>query len=152
MLQAVRRCRRCGGAGGERVPPSPLGWYFMNNSTLPRSIRNVCGGRKLIKTSFRVNVSFSSKLNTSDEFSVNSWKGKWHRFISPPGTVFNLNILFVWLTLYLKIFIFRPYPQITTFHCIFRQQFPMKYNILTIFVWHSKKWSFVKFLPRYQFY
>ena len=26
-LQAVRRCRRCGVAGGERVPPAPLGWY-----------------------------------------------------------------------------------------------------------------------------
>ena len=26
--QAVRRCRRCGVAGGERVPPAPLGWYF----------------------------------------------------------------------------------------------------------------------------
>ena len=24
-LQAVRRCRRCGVAGGERVPPAPLG-------------------------------------------------------------------------------------------------------------------------------
>ena len=22
-------CRRCGVAGGERVPPSPLGWYFL---------------------------------------------------------------------------------------------------------------------------
>ena len=27
-LQAVRRCRRCGVAGGDRVPPLPLGWYF----------------------------------------------------------------------------------------------------------------------------
>ena len=27
--QAVRCCRRCGVAGGERVPPSPLGWYFV---------------------------------------------------------------------------------------------------------------------------
>ena len=25
---AVRRCRRCGVAGSERVPPAPLGWYF----------------------------------------------------------------------------------------------------------------------------
>ena len=24
----MRRCRRCGVAGGERVPPAPLGWYF----------------------------------------------------------------------------------------------------------------------------
>ena len=23
-----RRCRRCVFAGGERVPPAPLGWYF----------------------------------------------------------------------------------------------------------------------------
>ena len=30
VLQAVQRCRRCGVAGGERVPPSPLGWYFRN--------------------------------------------------------------------------------------------------------------------------
>ena len=22
-------CRRCGVAGGERVPPAPLGWYFL---------------------------------------------------------------------------------------------------------------------------
>ena len=29
-LQAVRRCRRCGVAGAERVPPSPLGWYYYN--------------------------------------------------------------------------------------------------------------------------
>ena len=28
ILQAVRRCRRCGVAGGQRAPPSPLGWYF----------------------------------------------------------------------------------------------------------------------------
>ena len=28
ILQAVRFCRQCGVAGGERVPPSPLGWYF----------------------------------------------------------------------------------------------------------------------------
>ena len=27
VLQAVRRCRRCGVAGAERVPPAPLGWY-----------------------------------------------------------------------------------------------------------------------------
>ena len=26
--QAVRHCRRCGVAGGERVPPAPLGWYY----------------------------------------------------------------------------------------------------------------------------
>ena len=25
---AVRCCRRCGFAGGEPVPPAPLGWYF----------------------------------------------------------------------------------------------------------------------------
>ena len=30
ILQAVRRCRRCGVAGGERVPPAPLGWYSDN--------------------------------------------------------------------------------------------------------------------------
>ena len=29
-LQAVRHCRRCGVAGSERVPPSPLGWYHRN--------------------------------------------------------------------------------------------------------------------------
>ena len=29
ILQAVWRCRRCGVAGGERVPPLPLGWYFI---------------------------------------------------------------------------------------------------------------------------
>ena len=23
-------CRQCGVAGGERVPPSPLGWYFLD--------------------------------------------------------------------------------------------------------------------------
>ena len=27
VLQAVRRCRRCGVAGAERVPPALLGWY-----------------------------------------------------------------------------------------------------------------------------
>ena len=27
VLQAEQRCRRCGIAGGERVPPSTLGWY-----------------------------------------------------------------------------------------------------------------------------
>ena len=28
VLQALRCCRRCGVAGGERVPPAPLGRYF----------------------------------------------------------------------------------------------------------------------------
>ena len=28
ILQAVRRCRRCCVAGGQRAPPSPLGWYL----------------------------------------------------------------------------------------------------------------------------
>ena len=28
MLQAVRRFRRCGIAGGERVSPAQLGWYL----------------------------------------------------------------------------------------------------------------------------
>ena len=28
ILHAVRRCRQGGVAGGERVPPSPLGWYY----------------------------------------------------------------------------------------------------------------------------
>ena len=28
MLQAVRRCRRYGVAGGEREPPAPLSRYF----------------------------------------------------------------------------------------------------------------------------
>ena len=28
IKRAVRCCRRCSIAGGERVPPSPLGWYF----------------------------------------------------------------------------------------------------------------------------
>ena len=27
--QAVRRWRRCGVGGGERVPPAPLGWYWV---------------------------------------------------------------------------------------------------------------------------
>ena len=30
-------CRRCGVAGGERVPPSPLGWYFIYNSSFTGS-------------------------------------------------------------------------------------------------------------------
>ena len=29
MLQAVQCCRWCGVAGGEQVPPLPLGWYFL---------------------------------------------------------------------------------------------------------------------------
>ena len=28
IKRAVRCCRRCGVAGGERVPPAPLGWYL----------------------------------------------------------------------------------------------------------------------------
>ena len=31
VLQAVRCCRWCGVAGGERVPPAPLGWYNKRN-------------------------------------------------------------------------------------------------------------------------
>ena len=27
-------CRRCGVAGGERVPPAPLGWYSEQNEAL----------------------------------------------------------------------------------------------------------------------
>ena len=30
-------CRRCGVACGKRVPPSPLGWYFLNYEAHPRS-------------------------------------------------------------------------------------------------------------------
>ena len=28
IKRAVRCCRQCGVAGGERVPPMPLSWYF----------------------------------------------------------------------------------------------------------------------------
>ena len=36
IKRAVRCCRRCGVAGGERVPPAPLGWYWENAQYLLR--------------------------------------------------------------------------------------------------------------------
>ena len=44
--QAVWRCRLCGVAGGERVPPAPLGW---NLGTLAKKVLSrVSSGSKLI--------------------------------------------------------------------------------------------------------
>ena len=36
----MRYCRWCGIAGGERVPPSPLGWYLIQESVSGHFIKD----------------------------------------------------------------------------------------------------------------
>ena len=53
--QAVRRCRRCGVAGGERVPPAPLGWYSIQDSNLNSTINRLLYSMQV--SIFRVKLS-----------------------------------------------------------------------------------------------
>ena len=70
MLQAVRCCRPCGVAGGERVPPAPLGWYYIYASgmySFYRSVQKVIGIKVFILIFL---VVFVLETNRQWQFSL----------------------------------------------------------------------------------
>ena len=56
MKQAVRCCRRCRVAGGERVPPAPVGWY----STYNADVRSENTDGKIQKTNHGIFYQLSN--------------------------------------------------------------------------------------------
>ena len=69
-------CRRCGVAGGERVPPAPLGWYFDCYSDWPSLILQ---GTKNCKN------------------SPGWWSNQtWSPYLVPPTKVTELHELYTW--------------------------------------------------------
>ena len=65
IKQAVRCCRRCGVAGGERVPPAPLGWYFI----LYRS-ENLVRHWSKNKDGFCYSVTCTNKVETIEHILI----------------------------------------------------------------------------------